>query len=371
MGKAVCGIGWAAVLAALASGAGNDVGLRSPLVCPSGAGDRAPYSRETPIVQVVKKTRAAVVQVRVAKQSRRDGSREIGAGVVVDERGYVVTNDHLLRSGVRDSVRVRLTDDTELAAEIVAQEPACDLAVLRVRADRPLVALTLGPAGDLEVGETLIAIGHPHGYAHTVSTGIVSALHRRIALPTGETLTGLIQTNASINPGNSGGPLLNINGELVGLNAAYYEGAQGIGFAISAETVKEVLNRHLNGAKVAGICHGLTCTERVRPEGPERQRLVVAAVTAQTPAARAGFQPGDEILRVGERRVFNPFDLERTLWDRKPGDSVPLTVVRQGKTIPVALTLAPAEKPTRLSTLAQTEGPAETAPAAAPAASPR
>jgi serine protease Do len=349
--------GWvcvAALAAALAagSGAGTEPGGPGPGGGASVTGGAAPYPRETPIVRAVKKTRAAVVKVRVEKRDGAGRSREMGAGVVVDERGYVVTNSHLVRSAHREGVRVQLADSTELPATVVAEEPGCDLAVLRVRADRPLFALPLGPGSDLEVGETVIAIGHPHGYTHTVSTGIISALGRRITMPTGEVLTGLIQTNAGINPGSSGGPLLNINGELIGLNAAYEDGAQGIGFAVNADTVKAVLCRHLSGAKVAGVCHGLTCTERVQPDGPHRQQVHVAAVGEQTPAARAGLRTGDEIRAVDGRPMVNPFDLERAVWDHKAGDRIGLTVVRQGQTRTVGLTLAAAGDSTHPAKLA-------------------
>src|SRR5205085_2088984 len=121
-----------------------------------------------------------------------------------------------------------------------------DLAVLRIRSNKKLAALPLAPVDDLMVGETVIAVGHPFGYTNTVSVGIVSALGREITMPTGDVLNGLIQTNASINPGNSGGPLLNVNGEFIGVNVALREGAQGIAFAINTGTVKSFLRQHLS-----------------------------------------------------------------------------------------------------------------------------
>src|SRR5262249_33044819 len=150
---------------------------------------------------------------------------------------------------------------------------------------------------------------------NTVSTGIISALGREITMPGGETLTNLIQTDASINPGNSGGPLFNINGELIGINVALREGAQGIAFALPAEMVQQVLSRHLSAAKVARVAHGLGCHEWIPDEeGLVRQQVVVDQVTERSPAALAGLQRGDVILRVGDRPVANRFDVERAMW---------------------------------------------------------
>jgi serine protease Do len=159
----------------------------------------------------------------------------------------------------------------------------------------------------------------------------------------GEILSNLIQTTASINPGSSGGPLLNINGELIGINVALREGAQGIAFAINADTVKLVLSRQLGACKVSGIEHGLTCKETIVLEGMERQRVVVDAVGGQTPAAAAGLRRGDEILRVAGQTVGNRFDVERALWDHKPGEQIAFTVVRQGKEMTVGVTLTPSQ----------------------------
>src|SRR5262249_40405607 len=153
---------------------------------------------------------------------RRESS---GTGVVVDERGYVVTSYHVVARARQ--VTVTLHDGTALKVVAKTDVPSQDLAILLVKAGKQLPALPLGPSSDLMVGETVIAVGHPYGYHNTVSTGIVSALGRQVTLPGGAVLKDLIQTNASINPGNSGGPLLNVNGELIGITAAMRDGAQG------------------------------------------------------------------------------------------------------------------------------------------------
>jgi serine protease Do len=307
----------------------------------SGAGSatRADYPRRTPIVEAVQKIRPAIVSVRVEKGGGAGPVRETtGTGVVVDERGYIVTNCHIAAGGHR--YVIRFADQTERDARVIALDEGHDLAILRVEAGRALAALEVGPAGDLMVGETVIAVGHPYGYANSVSTGIVSALGREVTMPSGAVLANLIQTDASINPGNSGGPLVNINGELIGINVAFREGAHGIAFAINADTLRDVLSRHLSGRNVAGIRHGITCSERLRAEGAPRQRVVVAAVAAQTPAEAAGIRQGDEILQVAGRAVANRFDVERALWDHRPDERILLRVVRAGKEITVPLQLA-------------------------------
>jgi serine protease Do len=304
----------------------------------AGTEARAQYSRRTPIVEAVAKTRGGIVRLQVEKPGQDEQPcRQVGSGVLVDERGYLVTNRHVVTEATK--IRVRLADGTVLPAEVVKEDESCDLAILRVRTEKKLQALPLGPGSDLLVGETVVAVGHPFGYTDTVSTGIVSALGREITLPTGAVLRNLIQTNASINPGNSGGPLLNINGELIGINVALRSGAQGIAFAINADMVKEALCRHLSTREVAGVDYGLTCGEAVVPEGPRRQRVVVDAIGRQSLAAAAGLERGDEIVRVAERPVCNRFDVERALWDRKPGEQVPVTVVRQGQEKRLLLTL--------------------------------
>jgi serine protease Do len=310
------------------------------VACGAGTEGRAQYARRTPIVEAVAKTRASIVAIQAHKKSQAGREKATGTGVIVDGRGYVLSNLHVVADSSR--VQIALADGTEIDARIVMQDADNDLAILRVQTDRRLTALPLGPGGDLLIGETVIAIGHPFGYRNTVSTGIISALGREVTMPSGAVLTNLIQTDASINPGNSGGPLLNINGELIGLNVALREGAQGIAFAINVDTVKEVLSRQLSALRIAGIEHGLVCAERVEETTCCRQHVVVAAVGGQTPAAMAGLERGDEIRQVADQSVANRFDVERALWDHRAGEKIPLTVRRRGQDLKIELLLAPA-----------------------------
>jgi serine protease Do len=285
--------------------------------------------RKNATVQAVAKTKDAIVTIKTVRSS---GAKEVsGTGVIVDERGLIITNKHVV--GAARNVYVFLNDGTEIVGDVLMAEAKYDLAVVRIKAGKTLHALGLAPISDLEVGEDVIAIGHPYGYVNTVSRGIVSALGREITLPSGHTLTGLIQTDASINPGNSGGPLLNINGELIGINVALREGAQGIAFAINTTTVKNVLAAQFSAFKVSGVMHGLTTEEKVLASSGDRQRLVVANPTGD-------LKTGDMILAVGTHEVANNFDLERAFWGKKAGDVVQVKVMRADHETTASLTLS-------------------------------
>jgi serine protease Do len=301
--------------------------------------NRANDPRRNATVKAVQKVKPSVVAVTVKQMQGGGRSKErVGTGLIVDERGYLVTNCHVVAGNAR--VAVRLVDGTDLPGDVLYASPTSDLAIVRVQTDHKLVAQSLGTAADLEEGEDVIAVGHPLGYSYTVSKGIVSALGRDIEMPTtGQTLTGLIQTDTAINSGNSGGPLLNINGEVVGINVAYNQEAQNIAFAISSEAVKDVLSTELSALKIAGVLHGLSCKEEV--QGERRQlHVVVAEVDPQAAAAGAEVRSGDVLLAVGRVPVVNCFDLERALWDARPGERVPVRVLRGGRELSVTLPLA-------------------------------
>jgi serine protease Do len=299
--------------------------------------------RTNATVKAVRKAKPSVVAIKVPASS--SASKSIGTGVVIDERGYIVTNRHVVAGA--EQIIVRFVDGTELFAKIIVSDGNTDLAILKVNADKKLPALALAPCNDVEVGEDVIAIGHPYGYSFTVSKGIVSALERKIELPNGVALTGMIQTSAQINPGNSGGPLLNINGEFIGVVTALRDGAQGIAFAINSDTIKRVLLEKLPALKVAGVSHGLKVQEKVIAATGDRQQVIVAGMPDAS--AAAGLQNGDVIRYVGNLTVKNSFDIERALYDAKPGQQVAVRVVRQGAEVTVTLTLSPAGGPAVVS----------------------
>jgi serine protease Do len=288
--------------------------------------------RKTPVVVAVEKAHKGVVVLKVSRPGSSRGKPVVGTGVVVDERGYIVTAHHVIAGA--DHISVHLHDKTVLRAAVHAQEPRSDLAILRVRPAGPLTALPYGPGGDLMAGETVIAIGHPYGYTGTVSTGIISALGREITMPSGETLSNLTQTSAAVNPGNSGGPLLNINGEWIGLVVALRENAQNIGFALNIDTVKRVVSRHVRADKVVGTPH---------PALVVKEQVVVEHASDGGPS---GLREGDVLLRVADRAVHSRADVERALSELRPGESVEATVLRDGRTARVGITLDGAEATT-------------------------
>jgi len=288
-------------------------------------------SRTNWITEACDKTKPSIVSIKVPRPS---GTDTVGSGVIIDERGYIVTNKHVVANS--SQVKVRLADGSNHVADVIWGEAAYDLAVVRIKTSRKLQRLELAPVADLKVGEYVIAVGHPYGYEYTISMGIIGGLGRSIPMPSGDTLVGMIQTSAPINPGNSGGPLLNVNGELIGITTALRDGAQNIAFAINAGTVKQVLSRNLSALKLAGIQHGLQVQEKILAEvGDDRQRVIVTGADG----AAKGVVKGDEILAVGNCHVANAFDIERALWDVQAGEQINLKVVRQGKELIVPLVL--------------------------------
>lgn len=302
--------------------------------------------RQTPIVDVVKRVRDAVVNIQSERTVQGQAAEEffalapsqnringMGTGILIDPRGYIVTNHHVVEDV--NVIRVRLADGTASSARVLARDPENDLALLKIDVGRSLPTMPLGTASDLMVGETVIAVGNAYGYEHTVTVGVVSAVGRDVTLNKEVSYKALIQTDASINPGNSGGPLLNVHGELIGVNVAIRAGAQGIGFAIPVDTMMRVAGTMLagkaRGAGASTVSHGMGLRDEVRAsktDAPQRV-AVVERVDEGTPAAKAGLLRGDVLVRVGEAAVGSGLDLERALVDRNPGEKVAL-VLRRG-----------------------------------------
>lgn len=313
-------------------------------------------ARRTAVVAAIERVKGAVVNIhteRVDRGVRADaygipGSPKVvngmGTGIIVDPRGYIVTNHHVIEEV--SLMRVRLADGTTQLATVVARQPDVDLALLKIDSNQPLPVMPIGTAADLMVGETVIAIGNAYGYEHTVSVGVVSAVKRDVSLNKDMAYKSLIQTDAAINPGNSGGPLVNINGELVGVNVAIRAGAQGIGFAIPSDQMVRSVADMLKSRRQGQPQDGLIVRDRLENTDDGLVRSVVVDRT-DGPAAVAGLKSGDVVVQVGDTKVSSSIDVERALLDRKSGDNLPVYVRRKGKEHRLDLVLNNSERMNR------------------------
>jgi serine protease Do len=257
--------------------------------------------------------------------------------VILDGRGYILTNHHVVDKV--QGIEVHLSDGTSYPARVVQHDESMDLAVLKVDAGRTLPAASIGCSADLSVGESVITIGNAFGYENTVSVGIVSALKRNVTLSDEQVYSNLIQTDACINPGNSGGPLVNLDGEVIGINVAVRAGAQGIGFALPIDDVKRVAAEMMSTRRLVSLWHGLVADDFRGPKSAHS--VVLSDVQAGSPAEAAGFKPGDQVVQVGDLPVTTPLDVERGLLDASPGRPVPVQIRRAGQDQALALDVKP------------------------------
>jgi S1-C subfamily serine protease len=306
------------------------------------------YSRA--VISVVEAVGPAVVSIAVNK-TLRDGWRWMpemtgaGSGVIIAPDGYILTNSHVVHAASR--IEVTLTDGRSFPATLVGEDPATDLAVIRVAASG-LPYATLGDSDALRVGQLVIAIGNPLGFQSTVSTGVISALGRALRSQTGRLIENIIQTDVPLNPGNSGGPLVDSRGRVIGINTAIIIMAQGISFAIPINTAKWVLPQLLQHGRVRRGYLGIAGQGR-----PLDRRLArfhslaneyaveVVSVEPGAPAGQAGLRPGDLIVAINERMVTSVDDLHRFLAEWPIGQPATLTVVRGREKL--ALPVVPTE----------------------------
>ncbi len=268
------------------------------------------------------------------RRAPREEARSTGSGVIVDARGYILTNAHVVESAAE--IEVKLSDDRKFAATLVGRDPKTDLAVVKIDpgAD-PLPAVALGDSDRLRIGQWAIAIGNPFGLDRTVTVGIISATGRtRVGVATYE---AFIQTDASINPGNSGGPLLNLDGDVIGINTAIVSSGQGIGFAIPINMVREVMTQLIAkgrvvrgwlGISIQDLTDDLAAGFGVSGKGG----ILVADVLKDSPAEAAGMKAGDIIVELGGVSVKEVTDLQKRVAAIPPGRAVVLTVLRDRKT---------------------------------------
>lgn len=259
--------------------------------------------------------------------------RSLGTGFIIDEKGYIITNNHVVEN--TDEIKVKLYDKTEVDAEIVGRDSKTDLALLRIKTDSKLTAFKLGNSDSLKVGDWVMAIGNPYGLGNTVTAGIVSAKYRQIGAGPYD---NFIQTDAPINPGNSGGPLLNTAGEVVGINTAIYSrsgGSVGIGFAIPVNMAKDLLPQLKEGKVVRGwlgvMIQKISSELMDKFDLKSKEGALVADVTDDGPAEKAGIKRGDVIVSFDGKDVKESDDLPYVVANTPVGKKVEVEVIRKGK----------------------------------------
>jgi serine protease Do len=267
----------------------------------------------------------------------------LGSGVIVDKDGYILTNNHVIRDA--DEIKVKLSDKREFKGKVIGTDPKTDLAVIKIDSNH-LPVIKMGDSEKLKVGETVIAIGNPFGLSQTVTSGIVSATGRaNVGIADYE---DFIQTDAPINPGNSGGALVNVRGELVGINTAIFStsgGYQGIGFAIPSSMAKVVMDNLIRKGKVVRGWLGVS-VQPVTPDLAKQfgikddQGALVGDVVEEGPAEKAGIQRGDVITEFDGKAVSDPSSLRNNVAGTPPGKKVTLKIMREGKTQKVDVTIA-------------------------------
>jgi serine protease Do len=267
----------------------------------------------------------------------RQRRQSLGSGVIVDRRGYVLTNNHVVAEA--DEITVTLADESEHDAKIVGTDPATDLAVIQIEGGEGFPFLGLGDSEKLEVGEWVLAVGNPFGLEHTVTAGIISAKGRNISAGVYD---DFLQTDAAINPGNSGGPLVNMDGEVVGINSNIVSsgpagGNLGIGFAIPSNLARKVYGQLVEHGSVArgwlGVSIQNLTPDLARSFGLEGQKgaLIGDLVGEDSPARKAGLEPGDIVIEFNGRKVESDHHLVQMVADVPPGDTVELKFYRDGK----------------------------------------
>ena len=318
-------------------------------------------ARRTPIVRAVERVAPATVNITSKQLVRRRGHpffqgdpffeeffdrfnpqrerQSLGTGVILAPDQVVLTNEHVLAGA--SEITVTLSDGRDYAGELIGADPETDLAVVAIQTDEKLPTAPLGDSDDLLIGETVLAIGNPFGLGHTVTTGVLSATNRSVRSNRDE-YHGFIQTDASINPGNSGGPLVNINGEVIGINTAIFRDAEGIGFAIPINRARRISEELIQHGEVIPVWLGLRLqrlTEELRQglEVKSRFGAVVSHVFDDSPAARGGLRRGDVIVALDATPIKQPGSYFKLLRGLPEGSEAQLAVEREGQKLDVSV----------------------------------
>jgi S1-C subfamily serine protease len=311
---------------------------------------------EEDIASVAAKVSPSVVSIITTVQSRSTGVGEgAGTGIIISADGYIMTNKHVISDA--SDVSVVTSDGTTYDnVKVVGADPLNDVAFLKVAGVSNLKPAEIGDSSSIRIGQKVVAIGNALGqYQNTVTSGIISGTGRPVSAQAGETvetLTDLLQTDASINPGNSGGPLVNVAGQVIGINTAIASDATGIGFAIPINAAKGLMNGVLQSGKISRAYLGVSY-QAVTPEIAKQYHLSVSkgayvvaanqtanAVVRGGPADKAGVKDRDIITKINDKEVGDKGGVASLIGEYKPGDTVQLTVLRDGKTLTIRVTLA-------------------------------
>ena len=326
--------------AAIYAASSGSSGTQSTVVASVPAQSAATRSTSTTLTQLYKNVAPGVVDITVTSSGGSgiagSAAQAEGSGFVIDSSGDIVTNQHVVAGAT--SIKVRFQDGTVEKATLVGTDPSTDIAVIKVSGDSSLLhPLTFGSSSSLQVGDEVAAIGSPFGLPESMTSGIVSAVNRTITAPNKFSISGSIQTDAAINHGNSGGPLLNMSGQVIGVNAQIESdsgGNDGVGFAIPSDAVKSVSNTLIAGQTVQHAYLGVQVGDSSSGTGAQ-----VTTVKADTPASKAGLKAGDVISAIDGATVANADDLTAKINAHKPNQKVTLTVTRSGKSLSIDVTL--------------------------------
>ena len=320
------------------------IGLASPFtaIAKKSDGQEALLALQNAFVEIANRVKPTVVNISPAvrgaakpgqfPQNRPHKDSGSGSGLIIDKRGYIVTNNHVV--GDATQVEVRLSDKSHFTGTVIGRDPDTDLAVIKVDVDYNLPYVSMGDSSKVRVGQWVIAVGNPFGLDRTVTVGVVSAIGREdVNLSRYE---NFIQTDASINPGNSGGPLFNIQGEVIGINTAIINYAQGIGFAIPSNMVKSVVDQLISKGRVVRGWLGVgiqpvTADLASKFNVKEGQGVLINEVFEGDPAAKAGIRPGDIIVKLNGKPIDTPQSLSRLIAALNPGKDARVEIFRDGK----------------------------------------
>ena len=286
------------------------------------------------IIDAVQKVKNAVVKIDVFKKANDGKLRPAGSGsgFIFSSDGLIFTNSHVVNKA--DKIMVSLLNENEIEATLIGQDPDSDLAILKIYANGYSVA-RMGDAANLQIGQFVIAIGNPYGYQHTVTTGVVSALGRSLRTQSGRLVDNVIQSDAALNPGNSGGPMINTDGEVIGVNTAIIQGAQGLSFSVDINTAKAIASQLIKDGKVFKAYLGFALQEVPvnakilrHYHLPNQRGLFVVGIEPDSPASRSQVKEGDIIVSFNGKPMNSTQDLFKELTKRNVLTMTDISVIR-------------------------------------------